>query len=329
MVELSSRLQAIADKGRVSAEDVLHLRRQVFVDGVVCEAESNELFALADKAPDGDREWPAFFVEAQSLYLVNHQEPKGYVDQAQADVLIRKIAGDGRVETALELELLVKVLEIATRVPESLVHFALDAVKQMVMSGEGATKHGEASPGVITASDVAYLRRILYAGAGAGQVGITQREAELLFDLNDATIAAENDPAWSDLFVKAIACFLMAHLGYKPPSREEALRRSEWLDDHSINIGGFFKRMATSGFGGLASLYRRTDPYQEQVDEQEKSIASAERITRHEAEWLAQRIGRDGRLHENEEALIAYMQTLGAELPRPLIALLPQAAEAS
>ena len=187
MVNMSSSLQAIAEKGRVNAEDVLHLRRHVFADGVVSESEADALFDLAHKAPEGDSEWPEFFVEAQSLYLVKHRKPAGYVDEALANDLIAKITHDGRIETRLELDLLVKTLDIATSVPERLVTFALDAVKEMVIAGQGPTRHGNAKPGVITASDVTYLRRILYAGGGAGQMGITHAEAELLFDLNDAT----------------------------------------------------------------------------------------------------------------------------------------------
>jgi hypothetical protein len=329
MVDLSRSIEAIADKGRVSADDVLHLRRHVFVDGVVSEAEVDALFALADKAPTGDREWSDFFIEAQSLYWVRHRKPEGYIDDAEANDLIDKISRDGRIDTSLELDLLVKILEIATKVPETLILFALDAVKDMVMAGKGPTRHGEATPGVITASDVAYIRRILYAGAGAGQMGITKAEAEFLFDLNDATIEAENEIGWSDLFVKAMASFLMAHIGYTPPSREEALRRSEWLDDRSVNIGGFFKRMAGGGFSGIVSAYRKPDPHLEHLDRQEAAIRSAEQVTDDEATWLAARIGRDGVLHENEKALIAYMETLGAELPPSLASLIPQKAKAS
>lgn len=329
MTDMSASIQAIAEKGRVSAEDVLHLRRQVFSDGIVNDTESNALFELADRAPNGDPEWFEFFVEAQSLYLVRYRQPQGYVDEGQADDLIGKISRDGRIETTLELELLVKTLEIATSVPMTLITFTLDAVKQMVIAGEGPTKHGEAQPGVITASDVAYLRRILYAGGGAGQIGITRAEAEMLFDLNDATIEAKNDLGWSDLFIKAITSFLMAHLGYTPPSREEALRRSEWLNDQSVNVGGFMKRMVSGGFSGMLSAYRKVPSDQTNLDREDKAIKAAEQITADETSWLAERLGRDGLLHENEKALIAYMESIGAELPPSLASLIPLQARAS
>ena len=121
----------------------------------------------------------------------------------------------------------------------------------------------------------------------------------------------------------------MAHLGYTPPSRDEALRRAEWLDDQSVNVGSFMKRMVGGGFSSILNAYRRPDPNQEYLDRQENGIRSAEEITEQEASWLAERIGRDGQLHENEKALIAYMETLGAELPASLVALLPPDAKAS
>ena len=61
-------------------------------------------------------------------------------------------------------------------------------------------------------------------------VAITRSEAELLFDIADATNEAENDPAWTDLFAKAIANAIMAASGYSAPNREEALRREAWLE---------------------------------------------------------------------------------------------------
>ena len=54
------------------------------------------------------------------------------------------------------------------------------------------------------------LRRIVYAFGGNGAVAMAKSEAEVLFDLNDATAGADNDPSWNDLFVKAIASYVMA-----------------------------------------------------------------------------------------------------------------------
>ena len=65
------------------------------------------------------------------------------------------------------------------------------------------------------------MRRILYAFGGEGGVAITRAEAEVLFDINDASQGANNDPEWTDLFVKAIANCIMAASGYRR-------RRARW-----------------------------------------------------------------------------------------------------
>ena len=63
------------------------------------------------------------------------------------------------------------------------------------------------------------LRRMLYAFGGDGNVAVTRAEAEVLFDINDATADAEPNPAWTDLFVKAIANVVMAASGQQPPNQ--------------------------------------------------------------------------------------------------------------
>ena len=62
---------------------------------------------------------------------------------------------------------------------------------------------------MISPADVQLIRKVIYAPGSAGGFTVTLEEAELIFDLNDATIAAENAPGWGDLFVKAIANHLI------------------------------------------------------------------------------------------------------------------------
>jgi hypothetical protein len=106
----------------------------------------------------------------------------------------------------------VKVLDRAKLSPVKLVRFALEQVKLAVTVGDGYLGHARSnrrlSPGVIGEVEVELIRRILYAFGGDGNIAVTRQEAEVLFDINDATAEASNDPAWSDLFVKALANFL-------------------------------------------------------------------------------------------------------------------------
>ena len=128
--------------------------------------------------------------------------------------------------------MLVKVLEKAQSSPPRLAGFALAQVKKAVIEGDGPLAHGGTlTPGKVGRAEAELMRRILYAFGGDGNIAVTRAEAEVLFDINDATAEADNDPAWSELFVKAIANFMMAASGYDVPSRQEALHREEWLDE--------------------------------------------------------------------------------------------------
>ena len=61
----------------ISADDVLALRREVWPDGAVSDAEASALFALNRAARDPGPEWTAFFVEAMTEYVVNQRAPRG------------------------------------------------------------------------------------------------------------------------------------------------------------------------------------------------------------------------------------------------------------
>ena len=135
---------------------------------------------------------------------------------------------------------------------------------------------------------------------------MTQPEAEALFDIDAATAGAENHPSWRDLFVKAIANSVMAASGYATPPREEALSRDAWLDRRGdLSLDRVAIGMA-SGFRGLFSGYREQSDEERAIarlTQQKIEIVTNEAVTMAEADWLAGRIGSDGRLTANERAL--------------------------
>ncbi len=147
-----------------------------------------------------------------------------------------------------------------------------------------------------------------------GGIAITRAEAEVLFDINDASQGANNDPEWTDLFVKAIANCIMAASGYQPPPREVALARERWLDSPDAGVGGFFAKMAAGGLKGIIKAY--TAPadagWAARNAAMQRNIRAAEVVTGGEAEWLAERIRRDGHVGENEKALLRF---IGNEAP--------------
>ena len=326
----SDEVQAILARGKITADDVLQLRHRVFWKGVVTAQDAEMVFVLNDRLGEkSDAAWPLFFVEALVDYAVMQAQPSGYISQENADWLIARISHSGHVDTACELELLVKTLERAKLSPVKLVKFALEQVKSGVLEGDGYIGHNrKLEPGVIGEAEVALVRRILYAFGGDGNIAVTQQEAAILFDLNDATSEVDNHPAWSDLFVKALANFLMAASGYEVPNRKEALRREAWLDAPGAGVGGFMGQMLAGSLDAIWGAYRHGTidggPPRD-ADTSGMVIDFVPRVTAEQARWAAERIGQDGRLHENEAALINFLKSRQAYLHPKLFPILDRA----
>jgi hypothetical protein len=324
-------VEAILARGVITAADVLDLRHRVFWKGVVTSSDAEMVFRLNDRlGAQADPAWAPFFVEALTDYLVFQAEPSGYVSEENADWLIARIERSGRVETETELELLVKVLERSKLSPVKLVAFAIAQVKWGVLAGEGYIgNRRKLRPGVIGEAEVELLRRILYAFGGDGNIAVTRQEAELLFDINDATLEVHNDPSWSDLFAKAIANFLLAAVGYQVPTRQEALRREAWLDAPTPGIGAFMGQMLAGSLDAVWSAYRHGTLDGEPRRTETPSgltIGSEPRASEDDVTWVVSRLGRNGALHANEIALINFLKSRRADLQRRLLPILDLAA---
>jgi hypothetical protein len=327
----SDILTDIQASKRISADHARQLRRSLYNDGVAEAGEVERLFAMDEAAVSSDPAWCELFTEAVTDFLVEQQQPQGYVSQENAEWLMSRISRDGVVKTRTELELLVRVLEKAQSSPERLSAFALAQVKKAVVDGKGPLARGGAlEPGRVTRDEVELMRRVLYAFGGEGDVAITRAEAEVLFDINDATAGADNDPAWSDLFVKAVANFMMAASDYAVPTRQEALRREAWLDQPTGGVADVFSRMAAGGLRGILKAYRQPDGVEAAWAARNARIeaeeATAATVSADEAAWLAGRIGRDGALHENEKALLRFIRDEAPTVHPSLQSLIAKAA---
>jgi len=306
-----------AENGAISAEEILALRQVGWADGQMEPEEAESLFLANDALSDHSPEWCDFFVEALSAFVVNTVEPHGYVDQEMADELVSRIDRDGKVETIAELELLVRVLEKALNAPDSLKAYALQQIEAIVLSSEGATRHGELTADGINATECALLRRVVFASGGDRPAAVSQREAEMLFRIKDATLYETNAPEWRDLFVKGVANYLLGFGGSEPLSRERAAELEKFMSNEAAGIGGFIGRMLTSkpdidgAFGSLLDLSEAEDA----LDPAEE----AAQLTESEASWLQDMLDTDEELDELEKALIAFIddETGGQFLPKP------------
>lgn len=328
---LSGPLADLVRKNRIDEDDVALLRRTVFSDGIVNSEEATSLLALNQSCQQKSEAWDTFFVEALSDYLVFQSEPRGYVSQANADAIMKAIYADEIICHRTELELLLNVLQKATSVPSSLAAFALRQVAHAVLRGEGAMARGrQLCPGVVTAGDVENLRTILYAAGSEDSIAISRDEANVLFDINDATSAADNDPAWRQLFVKAITASVMMVAGYQPQSADDVLARQAWRDDASVNVGAFFSRIAAGGLRGYMEAVKQDTSLEAMAAERTESRAAqakkAEIVDLVEAQWLAERIARDKQLCENEKELLAFVAEQAPMIATPLRDLIEKAA---
>lgn len=327
----------IKARGSIKDADVLKLRRSYYEDGRISAEEADTLFALNDACPVQDPAWADCFIETITDYLVDQAEPEGYLNAANADWLIDHVCKDGRVESKTELELLINVLDKARWAPPRLVSFAMQQVKDAVISGEGLLRSGKLlEPGCVCEADVDLLRRILYAFGSDGTIAVTQHEAEMLFDIDAATADADNHPSWGDLFVKAIGNCVMSASGYAAPPREEALARDAWLarrGDMSTEV-----MLSSMGSGIVSGIKTLFGGYQRQSDEeraigrltqQKVGIVTHEAITPVEAEWLSRQIGRDGRITPNEQALLAFLKAENPSIHPSLQAMVDRSAAAA
>jgi hypothetical protein len=305
-LEVPKAVRAIAERGRIDAGDVLELRRRFYDDGAVVPAEADHLFWLNDVCAEACPEWPVFYVEALTDFFVHQRRPRGYIDVEGAEEIAARILKDGRVRSATELELLASIIEKAREVPEKLILFVIGEVRISVLEGEGPIRGGQKlEPGIIADAEVDLLRRVIYGMGSEGNIKVTRLEAELLFDLNDSIVGAESHAAWAELFVNAIANYVMAAQLWAPPAADEVARQESWLEKREGALG-FMQRLASSGIGGALDALK-SDAEREAAMRRaarEEQIADAALLTEEEAEWLAHRIGRDGTIHDNERAVL-------------------------
>jgi hypothetical protein len=295
------------------------LRRLVYASGNVTRQGVEALFKLDQACSKKDPEFATLYVEALTDYFVWQSDPKGYVDEANARFIIENVTSDGHIESKTELEMVLNVVHWARQVPEELVALVIDAVRESVLLSRETALGANRPSRSIGAGDVAILRKALHAPAGDGSLLVTRREAELLFSLNDATSTGTNDPEWTDFFARAIANHLMNPMDTPHvPDRDEAKRRERWLDERG-SIGtlltGVGKALARGDIP-VRSVFAEFDPLGSKAakrEAEEEAKATKKRLAREqidttEAQWVAERILRDGTIDENERALLEFLK---------------------
>jgi hypothetical protein len=299
--------QAAAAEGRITADTLLALRREGWGDGIITRAEAEALFAVNNALKERSPEWCDFFVEAIGEHVLNGTPPRLQCSLEEAEWLIGQVEADGVIESMVELETLVRIIERAENVPERLKSYVLEQIEREVLTGTGPTRcGGELAATRITAAECRIIRRVIFAGGGCAPAAVSRFEAEMLFRLKDATLAEENAVEWDDLFLDGVANFLK---GFVLPSAQlEHARRREleaFIADNEASVGRFVGRMVRE-VPQVANHFGQVFGRKKSAGTDYEALAAAgEAITDFESEWLNRMIEADGEVDELESRLIA------------------------
>lgn len=300
--------RAAAD-GQIAPEELMELRRYLWGDGIVSQAEAEALFAANDALADRSPDWCDFFVEAIGEFVLNGTAPRLQCSDSEAQWLIDQIDRDGVVETMVELECMVRIIERAQNVPDRLKDYVLAAVERAVLTGTGPTRSGgELAATHITASECRIIRRVIFASGGHGPAAVSRFDAEMLFRIKDATLADENAAEWDELFIDGVLNYLKGFtLPHAQISHERALELKAFVEDARPDVRRFFGRVARevptarNHFGKVFG--RRRDEGTDYA-----ALATAgEAVTDFEQEWLEKMIDADGEVDELESRLLARL----------------------
>ncbi|RNJ61374.1 MAG: hypothetical protein EDM03_16155 [Porphyrobacter sp. IPPAS B-1204] len=301
--------QAAAADGRITAEELLALRREGWGDGIITRAEAEALFALNNALQERSTEWCDFFVEAIGEFVLNGTPPRLQCSLEEAEWLIGQIDHDGVVESMVELETMVRILERAENTPDRLKNYVLGVVEREVLTGTGPTRcGGDLSATHISAAECRIIRRVIFASGGHGPAAVTRHDAEMLFRLKDETLAEENAAEWDDLFIDGVANYLKGFtLQNAQVSHERKLELEAFIADNRVSVGRFMGRVVREApqvanhFGKVFGKKQDTGP------DYAALAAAGEVVTDHETEWLEGMIDADGEVDELESRLIARL----------------------
>lgn len=309
--------QAARD-GIITDAELLDLRRSGWCDGTISDQEAESIFAINHALAQRSAAWTDFFVEALGEYLLNCQQPRGYMAEEQADWLIARVTHDGQIDSMAELELLARMIERAKNVPDRLKSFVLDQIEREVLTGTGPTRGsdlsggGELSDTHVSEAEVALLRRVLFGQASDRPAAISRREAELLFRIKDATLGADNARGWKRLFVQGVGNFLQGWSSNAQISRERAGELDAFMNDTSGGVGRFMSRMVRAVPNSAGVVFGRKKPAAPDLDAR---IAAEAEINATEQAWLDAQVEANGEIDEYDRALLHFLA--GGDPPAP------------
>lgn len=304
-IQFAQLARRAAADGHISADELSSLRQLGWGDGVITREEAEAIFAINNVLEQADAAWVDFFVEAIGEFVLNASEPRLMCDEQEARWLIAQIDHDGKLDSMAELECLVRIIERAQNVPDTLKHYASNQIEKAVLEGTGPTRCGgglDASH--ISTAECAILRRLIFASGGHGPAAVSRHDAELLFRLKDATLHTSNALDWQTLFVDGVANYIKGFaLQNAQLSHERAKELEAFVADNQANVGRFIGQMAReipAARNALGKVFGKQTPRESYVDLE----AAGHQVTEDEQKWLDSMIAADGEVDALERALL-------------------------
>lgn len=305
--------QRAAEDGQVTSQEILALRRQGWGDGIITREEAEALFAVNNALDTRDEEWCDFFVEAIGEFVLNGTKPRLQCNDEEAEWLIAQVDHDGVVDSLVELETIVRIIERAENVPTRLKNYVLTQVEREVLTGTGPTRcGGDLSATHISSAECRILRRAIFSSGGYGPAAVSRFDAEMLFRLKDATLEDENAPEWGDLFVDGVANFLRGFaLDNAQLSHARKLELVKFVESKSSGTTGFGRAMMSNAgnFGrnirwAHEHLTGRDGPQNDYVAD----ARAGDAVTDREKSWVDAQIDADGQLDDLERRLLKRIE---------------------
>jgi hypothetical protein len=320
--------------GGISAGQALEIRRAIYSHDALTPDDMDLVFRTQRSSTGPDSaEWTQLFSEAVTDYVVRQNDPPDYIAQAKADWLAAKLTGASGIATAEEYAVLMDVMTNALDVPPSLSAFALGEIETAIVSGRrNAISGGDHAAGTVTSADVEALRSVLYAAKTGSAGHVTREEAEALFDIAHATASGACDPAFSELFARAVGNYLTA-ICWHEPDREQALHREHWLDAHETLFQFLMHRPAPGQAESVRTLMQSTLDQADadaaaELHQDDAARAEMAKITDGEADWVIAHLTREGPLSAAENRLLQWLGAETTGMPPKLRALIQTATTA-
>ena len=118
MADLNKLVADIIADGKVDAQEVETLRKELYADGKIDREEANALFKINNAVTknQNDPAWKPFFVDAITMHILGDVNSPGAVDEEEAKWLVAAVEGDGvldETEKALLINLKAKAKSIS------------------------------------------------------------------------------------------------------------------------------------------------------------------------------------------------------------------------